>query len=64
MSPIQAEQEKEPEEMVVLRCASLAGDNGSWARGEVESQPSPGITVSAQPGEQAAREGAGKSRGE
>lgn len=42
MSPIQTEQEKEPEEIVLPSCAWLAGDNGSWARGEAESQPSPG----------------------
>lgn len=64
MSPIQAEQEKEPEEMVLPRCASLAGDNGSWARGEAESQPSPGTTVSAQLGQQAARGGAGSKGAE
>lgn len=61
MSPIQAEQGKEPEEMVLPRCASLAGDNGSRARGEAESQPGSGTTVSAQLGQQAARAGAGRS---
>lgn len=61
MSPIQAEQEKEPEDMVLLRCASMAGDNGSWAGGEAKSQPGPGITVSVQLGQRAVRGGAGKN---
>ena len=42
MSPIQTEQEKEPEEIVLPSCAWLARDNGSWARGEAESQHGPG----------------------
>lgn len=62
MSPIQAEQEKEPEEMVLPRCASLAGDNGSWARREAKSQPSPGMSVSAQLGQPAARAGTRRNR--
>lgn len=45
MSPIQTEQEKEPGEMVLPRCAWLAGDNGSWARGEAESGPDQGHSV-------------------
>lgn len=46
MSPIQTEQEKEPEEMVLPRCASLAGDNGSRARREAEEPAQPRVTFS------------------